>query len=565
VKSVRLCLLTVLMSGLLMSDLLVSGSVHAAGDFALIDQHGKFHQLSRYGEYRAVVILVHRIGDPAAHAAAATLAALRDRHQDASLVFFMLNADEGVTRADVLDEAVDFPVLLDSAQIVALSLGMTQVADVVVLDPRSRRVLYRSGLNDGDVLDAVLTAVLDEADINAESQASSGPAIDFYYQRELEQQGVSYAEDIAPLLQRRCAHCHIEDGLAPWAMNRHLMVMGWSPMIRETVITRRMPPGQLDGEVGAWQATHELTPQEQALLVHWIDTGAAQDGDADPLLDGPPVPDRWPLGEPDLIVEVPEEQVPATGVIDFRLKQAELDLAEDRWLRAVAYDVGDRSVLHSLLVYARDRQVEITDGADLIDPANAEFFSIYVPGEEVEVFPEDSGFLLRPGHDLSFKLRYTSSGRATVDRTHIGLYFHDEPPSMALRSKVIRSDVLDIPPNVKNHVEVAETDALEQAMWLSGFSPHAHNRASSMRIFTVTPDGQRNLLANVANYNFNWQLAYNLQQSILLPAGSRLAAETVYDNTFANPHNPDPDQPVRWGVSVDDEMFSHYVRLLQPR
>ncbi len=561
-----------LMTALLIA-LLLSAAAQAAGDFALIDQHGYFHQLSRYGESRAVVILVQRNADESSQVAGAMLTALRDRYREAPLTFLMLNADEGVTRADVLEAAVDFPVLLDAAQIVSLSLGVTHVADVVVLDPRSQRVLYRGALHDAEALETVIAAVLDDADISAavssdtlaRQQTPAGPAIDFHHQRALEQRGVSYAGDIAPLLQRRCAHCHVEQGLAPWAMNRHLMVMGWSPMIRETVITRRMPPGQLDGEVGQWQASHELTPAEQAMLVHWIDAGAAQDGDADPLLDVPEAPGLWPLGEPDLVIEVPEEQVPATGVIDFRLKQAELNLSEDRWLRAVAYDVGDRSVLHSLLVYARDRDADIADGADLIDPANAEFFSIYVPGEEVEVFREDAGFLLTTSHDLTFKLRYTSSGRATVDRTRIGLYFHDQPPAMAVSSKVIRSVVLDIPANVGNHLEVAETGVLAQQVWLSGFSPHAHNRASSMRIFTVMPDGQRHLLANVANYNFNWQLAYELQQPLSLPAGSRLAAETVYDNTRSNPHNPDPDQPVRWGVSVDDEMFSHYVRLLTPR
>lgn len=559
-KSAWLCALTVLLSALL-----VSAPARSAGDFALIDQHGQFHQLSRYGEYRAVVLLVQRNGDARSRAAEGVLAGLRQQFQDQPLVFLMLNADRDVSRGDVLAEAVDFPVLLDSAQIVALSMGLERVADVVVLNPRSQRVLYRSGLHSGEALEAALTAVLDEADIAAENQQSAGPVIDFYYQRQFEQHGVSYAQDIAPLLQRRCAHCHIEDGLAPWAMNRHLMVMGWSPMIRETVITRRMPPGQLDGEVGDWQATHELTPAEQALLVHWIDAGAPQDGDHDPLLDGPSVPERWPLGEPDLIVELPEEQVPATGVIDFRLKQVQLDLNEDRWLRAVAYDVGDRSVLHSLLVYALDRGGETVDGADLIDPAMADFFSIYVPGEEHEVFPDNAGFLLCADRDLSFKLRYTSSGRATVDRTRIGLYFHDEPPDLALRSEVIFGNVLEIPPNVDNHVEEAETPPVDSGVLLTGFSPHAHNRAKSMRIFTVDPDGERQLLANVANYNFNWQLAYNLQQPLALPPGSRLMAETVYDNTFANPHNPDPDQSVQWGVSVDDEMFSHYVRLLQSR
>ena len=136
-----------LMAALLIT-LLLSIPAQAAGDFALIDQHGYFHQLSRYGASRAVVMMVQRNADESSHAAAAILTALRDRHREAPLTFLMLNADEGVTRADVLEAAVDFPVLLDAAQIVALSLGVTHVADVVVLDPRSQRVLYRGALHE---------------------------------------------------------------------------------------------------------------------------------------------------------------------------------------------------------------------------------------------------------------------------------------------------------------------------------------------------------------------------------------------------------------------------------
>ncbi len=62
---------------------------------------------------------------------------------------------------------------------------------------------------------------------------------------------LSYANDIAPIIAENCAECHREGGIAPFAMDNSLAVQGWSPMIREVVMTKRMPPGQIDNKSGA--------------------------------------------------------------------------------------------------------------------------------------------------------------------------------------------------------------------------------------------------------------------------------------------------------------------------
>jgi hypothetical protein len=342
------------------------------------------------------------------------------------------------------------------------------------------------------------------------------------------------------------------------------MVLGWSPMIRETVITRRMPPGQIDPNVGNWSETHNLSDAEMAMLVEWIDRGAPRDGSEDPLTQPPPEADEWPLGIPDLIVELPEEVLPATGVVDFRLKRVALNLPEDKWLRAISYSVGDKSVLHSLLVYALDSDTEPSTGEAMIAAGNADYLSVYVPGETDDVFRPDSAFLLQADRDLVVKLRYLTSGRPTVDHTRIGLYFRDTAPAMLLQSLMLDNTSIRIPPEAGNHVEVLETPAASSDYYLEAYSPHAHNRGKRMRLTAIYPDGSEELLINVANYNFNWQLAYTLPERKHLPAGTRLRAETVYDNSDANPFNPDPDLEIGSGTSTWDEMFSHLLRVTVP-
>lgn len=560
---------------------MLAGNAQANGDFALLDQDGRFHQLSRYAEQDAVVMLIIADEDPTSARALTALQqirqALRAQSPDADIAYWLLYGAADPQRAMVqsMVEATgtEIPVLLDPAQIVLSTLQAERLGDVYVLSPESQDVLFRAALGAAggegdaqtDTLLQALTEVVAGNPVTVVAVPGSGAAIDYPYQRQWQDQPVSYQQDIAPMLQRRCAHCHVEEGLAPWAMNRHLMILGWSPMIREVVMTRRMPPGQIDGYIGDWQQTHELPPEELAMLIHWIDQGAPQDGDADPLTEPVAATGAWPLGEPDLIVEVPAQQLPATGIVDFLLESAELSLPEDKWLRAVAYDVGDKSVLHSLMIYARDTSAPVTSEADLIDPAVSEYVSIFVPGERVDAFPEGAAYRLAANRDLAFKIRYLTSGRETVDRTRIGLYFQDEAPEWVVETLVIANENISIPAGAGDHREVALSEPMASDIYLSSLSPHAHGRAESMQLTAIYPDGERQLVANVANYNFNWQLTYRLQQPLLLPAGTRLEAETVYDNSLANPLNADPDVTVEWGVSDQDEMFNHYVRLLRPR
>jgi hypothetical protein len=217
------------------------------------------------------------------------------------------------------------------------------------------------------------------------------------------------------------------------------------------------------------------------------------------------------------------------------------------------------------MIYARDAAAPVATDTDLIDPEVSEYVSIFVPGERVDAFPDDAAYLLESNRNLAFKIRYLTSGRETVDRTRIGLYFQDEAPGMMVDSIVIANESINIPAGAAEHREMAQSDPLVSDVYLSSLSPHAHGRAKSMQLTAVYPGGDRELIANVANYNFNWQLTYRLRQPLLLPAGTRLEAETVYDNSLANPLNADPSVSVQWGLSDQDEMFNHYVRILRPR
>ena len=255
------------------------------GDFALLDQVGKHHMLSWYGDQKAIVIFIQGNGDPAVRNGAVELKKVREEFKEQNVVFFMLNPRTQDNRASIVIEAeefgYDFPILVDESQLVAETLGVDRTAETFVIDPKKLTVVFRGPINDQLSNDAVvknhylkdaLNRILSGQAIAANIPSKSGSVIEFPG-RELHQQNpISYTDDIVPILQDNCVSCHHQGGIGPWAMSSHTMVLGWSMIMREMIMTRRMPPGLIDPHVGKpIEDVAEITPEEKQLLVHWID------------------------------------------------------------------------------------------------------------------------------------------------------------------------------------------------------------------------------------------------------------------------------------------------------
>jgi hypothetical protein len=82
-----------------------------------------------------------------------------------------------------------------------------------------------------------------------------------------------------------------------------------------------------------------------------------------------------------------------------------------------------------------------------------------------------------------------------------------------------------------------------------------HFRGKYMRFYADYPDGTREELINIANYNYNWQLAYTYEEPKFVPGGTKITAVGAFDNSAQNPANPDPERDVPWGQQSWDEMF----------
>jgi len=380
---------------------------------------------------------------------------------------------------------------------------------------------------------------------------------------------IDYARDVAPIFVEQCQSCHREGGIAPWAMTNYQMVQGFAPAIKEAIVSKRMPPGQIDRKFAGTIVNHRtLSNREVDTIVAWIDAGAPVEGDADPLTETTYSTSEWVHGEPDMIIEVPPQEIPAFGTmgpnaIPYRYTSVDLGLTEDKWLRGSQFLPSEPTVMHHMLntvqVPGEGRGSLLGaqgEGQQNMDNAT---ISAYVPGGDPDYYDENTGGLLKAGSVVNLQLHYTPDGTARTDRARIGLYFHDEGvvPEERMAGDcacIFPNNWTPIPPYDPNFVQTAEI-TLKNDIRLHTFLPHMHFRGKSMRAKAIYADGTEEELIDIPKYDYAWQLSYTWKEPKFIPAGTRLFVEGAFDNSADNPMNPDPAREVPWGQMSEDEMF----------
>ena len=332
--------------------LIFSTTAHSALDriidFALLDEMGVFHQLSRYQHKDAVVLMSF---DQSCQFMPAMLAEYDDIVSEFSSngIEFLLIDSGGLGRETFASLRLNVPILEDSGQLVSESLGFENSGEVLMLNPE-RLSLYFRGPVSSDLRTSLssMESIQDTLELKPR-----GCKIEYPDKVAHELNTPDYATDVAPIIIENCVACHNQGGVGTFEFDSYVLVLGWSPMIREVLLNKRMPPIQVDPDIGHSDNARYLPTEQLQTLVHWIDAGAPRGlSTLDPLErfeladDGP-----WFLGEPDYIVSATSNDVPPTGVLDYIYDRVDLPFEEDKWLRAVEYKAGDSSVLHHLVTF----------------------------------------------------------------------------------------------------------------------------------------------------------------------------------------------------------------------
>lgn len=385
---------------------------------------------------------------------------------------------------------------------------------------------------------------------------------------------VTFARDVAPILIQHCISCHRTGASAPFSLVSYTDARKRVRQIADVVQRRFMPPWLPEPGYGEFANNRRLTDEEIALIVRWAELGGPL-GDPSHLPPVPPQPEEgWQLGQPDLVLKMPETYILAADGPDvFRNFVLPVELSSVKYVRAVEFRVGNPRVVHhaNLKVDHTDssRLAELRDpepGFDGMDGVNARFPDGHIigwtPGKVPSLGREGLAWRLDPGADVLLMLHLTPRGRPEPVQVSVGLFFADSPPSERPYSLRLGSQTLDIPPGESAYT-VEDSYVLPIDVDVLSIYPHAHFIGRAFKVWATLPDGSTQPLLWIRNWDFNWQDDYDFLNPVTLPKGSTIHTTIVYDNSVSNPLNPNiPPRRVVYGPNSRDEMGDVWIQAL---
>jgi peroxiredoxin len=530
-------------------------------NFNLLDFWGHNHEMQRAGG-RALVLFFTGTGCPVARKNAPKLKDLKQTFEKLGVSFWLVNSYADEKLEDIRKEYQELKLwpltyLRDNKQAVALAFGVHRTAEVVALDTSNWQVFYRGAIDDqygegaqraaphSHFLAEALEQFLAAKPVSVPESKAHGCLFTFAGTNET----VSYLKDVAPLLRQHCADCHREGGIGPWSMTSYEKVKRRARMIEEVLLTRRMPPWDPNPDFGKFANAHVLSTEETQTILRWVHAGAPRGEGADPLSEPlPPVPE-WALGKPDVVLRLPQpEQVPATGVLEYRYIKIPSPFTNDVWISGTDIRPDNRRVVHHVILYAK------WPGCPDDGTGRGVHFCGWAPGTPPNQLPAGVARRLPFGAELTAEVHYTTCGSEQTDQSEIALYLASGPqPRSAEIRRAIELDV-NIPPGTDEARHVA-TYAFRQPATIYSLAPHMHFRGKWMRYDLLLQDGTRETLLDVPRYDFNWQLGYKLAEPRHVPAGTWLLVTGAFDNAPQNAANPDSRARVHFGLQSWDEMF----------
>jgi hypothetical protein len=364
----------------------------------------------------------------------------------------------------------------------------------------------------------------------------------------------TFNKDVAPILYNRCAECHRAGQVAPMSLLTYGEARPWAKSIREAVLKHSMPPWLADPRYGHFENDRRLSQTEINTIVAWVDGGVVEGNAADL----PPLPhfeEGWTIGKPDVVIALDNEvDVPAEGVIPYKYARVHSKFTEDKWVQAAEIRPGNRAVVHHIIVSIAEPGTSASESGETARAGRAEKLCGFAPGEQPKAYPPGTAKFVKAGSDLIFQLHYTPNGKATKDRSYIGLIFAKQPAEKRALTGTATNATFRIPPGDPNY-EVHSSFMAKDDIRIVDLMPHMHLRGKDFKYTAVYPDGRTEVLLEVPKYDFNWQLLYRFKEPVLLPKGSRLDCVAHFDNSPNNKYNPDPAKEVRWGPQTWEEMM----------
>jgi hypothetical protein len=404
---------------------------------------------------------------------------------------------------------------------------------------------------------------------------------------------VTFSKDVAPIFQEKCQQCHQPNSIAPMSLITFENTRPWAKSIKQRVLTRQMPPWHIDPSVGVHEFKNDmsLTDAQIDTIVRWVDAGAPE-GDPKDLPPAKPLvtDNEWQgvrdgFGPPDLVIRSSEYTMPAQHQDVWYRPMSDIPITEPRWARMVEIrptQLKGRRIVHHSIAY-----LVLNNDPDAVNTGTANGFATaasdprpvdlvnrrpqlmeWAIGKGYDLFREGTGKLILPGEKISWDQHLHAVGEEITAGSEIGIWFYPKGQEPKKRSYLIgftglrKQEFVDIPPN--SIVQTEGFTVLKENTLITNFQPHFHLRGKAMQVEAILPDGTNQIVSYVGKFNFNWMTNYIYKDDAapVFPKGTVIHVSAWYDNTRANPFNPDPDQWVGYGDRTVDEMAHAWMNVV---
>ncbi len=382
---------------------------------------------------------------------------------------------------------------------------------------------------------------------------------------------VTFAKDVAPILQKNCQTCHRAGDIAPMSLRTYEEVRPWARSIKAKVVAREMPPYRYDHQIGIQKLKNDLRLSEKDIqtIVRWVDGGAPLGNVADL-----PAPRQFPdgtkwayqdaFGPPDLIVPTKPYTVPAQG--------------QDRWWRPIVPIIGsteDRCIkAMAVKPSLKGRAAAHHANSDLMVPdeksgsyVTLERVSEYASGKTGEIVPPDGCRTLPANAMIRWDVHYWPYGEEVKDDVvELAFWFYPKDhkakykQDLKLYTLLMKGGELEMAPHSTTMTQGFHT--FKTPVRIDSFQPHGHSRLVGKTAEIFYPDtGKLEMVSSVSNWTNYWHTSHVYEDDVapLLPVGAVLVLTGYYDNTAKNKGNPDPDQWVGGGSRTSDEMSHAWI------
>jgi len=390
---------------------------------------------------------------------------------------------------------------------------------------------------------------------------------------------LTWHRDVAPLVQERCGGCHVEGGVAPFALQSHAQAYERRAEIREAVSSRHMPPWQPGPGCAEYHDDTSLSEEQISLITRWVDAGAPEGSSRDAR----PIPARptGGLSRVDLEMEMPLEYTPRQNPDDYRCFILDWPHEQLRYITGFNGRPGTRAEIHHLIAYLiRPEEVATVQALDDAEPGPGytcfggpgnqgapTWLGAWAPGAMGADYPESTGLKVQPGSKVVLQVHYNTSHVApSPDRTSVQFKVDErvDTPAYVLLwadSAWVSEKTMHIPAGQADvvHRWTYEPSALLEAI-TGGVVPngqpvtlhtaalHMHTLGTRARLEVLRQAGGSECLLDIPRWDFNWQNTYRLMEPREVRPGDQLTVECHWDNSAPGAVD------TNWGEGTRDEM-----------